>query len=162
MLSAEQRHWICRGITLEAGDFFPGFYQKEGSKAGLQSRTDKCTAWISAGSPTMAHSAVEQSRLFIPCQQGGCAGMGGCVAACRGRWPNPASLRNQGGPGSLCTLEPLLSAHLTSALAWLPQLCSPLALVSIFFSVLYVEDLLELSFPLQEGWSNVLCPLSPV
>lgn len=86
--------------------------------------------------------------------------MGGCVAACRGRWPNPASLRNQGGPGSLCTLEPLLMAHLTSALAWLPQLCSPLALVSIFFSVLYVEDLLELSFPLQKGWSNVLCPLA--
>lgn len=29
-----------------------------------------------------------------------------------------------------------------------------------FFSVLYVEDLLELSFPLQKGWSNVLCPLA--
>lgn len=34
-------------------------------------------------------------------------------------------------------------------------LCSSLALVSIFFSLLYVEELLEISFLLQEAWSNV-------
>lgn len=59
-------------------------------------------------------------------------------------------------------LDALLSSHLTSALVWLPQLCSSLALVSILFSLLYDEELLELSFRLQEGWSNVhmLCPLA--